>query len=95
MSNIWHETKTKPPRMLDFTTQEDIDFNRHTKGLSDEVYISYMTHDEYLLSLGKPLDNSIVAEVEIPFDGPLRWRTLWGDGTQIQLKEPTYWRKKK
>ena len=97
MSSIWHETKTRPPRMLDFTTQEDIDLNRHTKGLSNEVYISYMSHEEYISGLGEVLNDILEAEVTIPFDGPIKWRSLhYGyDNPSKDIATPTYWRKKK
>ena len=96
MSNIWHETEKRPPRMLDFTTAEEIEDNKHTKGLVVEVYISYMDHEEYLLNLGRPLDKLVLAEVTIPFDGPLKWKSIHYsyENPSKDIRTPTYWRKK-
>ena len=94
MSNIWYETEKRPPRMLDFASSEEIEENRHTKGLCVEVYISYMGHAEYINSLGKPLQENItVSEVTIPFEGPIKWSTTFSNGNK-HIKTPTYWRKK-
>ena len=95
MINIWFETKNRPPKMLDFATQEEIDNNKHTKGLSVEVYISYMSYEEYLLGLGMDilLEKPVLAEVNIPFNGPLKWCAIFKEGSK-DIKEPTYWRKK-
>jgi hypothetical protein len=94
MSNIWHETEKRPPRMLDFATEEEILDNKNTKGLCVEVYISYMNYSEYLSCLGKPLHESItIAEVTIPFEGPVKWTTPFYNGNK-DIRTPTYWRKK-
>ena len=95
MSSFWYETKNRPPKMSDFATQEEIDNNKHTKGLSVEVYISYMSHKEYILGLGMDmlLEKPILAEVTMPFNGPLKWSSIFKEGSK-DIKEPTFWRKK-
>lgn len=95
MSSFWFETKNRPPKISDFATQKEIENNKHTLGLSVEVYISYMSHEEYILGLGMDMlsEKPIIAEVSILFNGSLKWSTIFSDGSK-DIKEPTYWRKK-
>jgi len=89
MSKRWFETKERPPRMEDFATKEDIELNKHTNGLIGEVYISYMSKEEYIQNFGEIFVPFSEAEVTIPFNGPIKWRTSW---LSDPIAEPTFWR---